>query len=472
MELKTDIEKLNRIAAKAENLVERLKQFVFDNGIDGPTGTAMGMSEAENFTKLIGRKLEAININGDEDVLSDIIAIYDKAIKSIEEELEKNKDLEVGHIDKFNDATIESFNNVKKVLENSKGKKAGPLKDILDELSEEKASGEIDEEYRDSKIEEINAETRNIEAEITANTSGLEDLEYKTRNERAAYDEMSRLTKEYFALKKEIEDIDRELGKPDISDETKADLEGKKANKEKTLISIIKDINEKTYKAKEYKQDKNESDRDYLERIQSNAIAPDMYAKQALTIKQGELENKLKSLEDMKIRVYNSTTKKFEEIEVKDYVDRTDDKELEKLSDKIKTDKIINRSAVKSEKDKIKELNSRKDNYNTQAQTQALPAVIPEEMSFLNKFRKRREFLREREGEGKIKSFFKSFSKKRDQEVFAQGQKKVELPSEFRESILVKAEDLREKGKNKEEIKATIKAGIFESMEKDDPLSK
>ena len=28
MELKTDIEKLNRIAAKAENLVERLKQFV------------------------------------------------------------------------------------------------------------------------------------------------------------------------------------------------------------------------------------------------------------------------------------------------------------------------------------------------------------------------------------------------------------------------------------------------------------
>lgn len=470
MELKTDIEKLNRIAAKAENLVERLKQFVFDNGIDGPTGAAMGMSEAENFTKLIGRKLEAININGDEDVLSDIIAIYDKAIKSIEEELEKNKDLEDGHIDKFNDATIESFNNVKKVLENSKGKKAGPLKDILDELSEEKASGEIDEEYRDSKIEEINAETRNIEAEITANTSGLEDFEYKTRNERVAYDEMSRLTKEYFALKKEIEDIDRELGKPDISDETKADLEGKKANKEKTLISIIKDINEKTYKAKEYKQDKNESDRDYLERIQSNAIAPDMYAKQALTIKQGELENKLKSLEDMKIRVYNSTTKKFEEIEVKDYVDRTDDKELEKLSDKIKTDKIINRSAVKSEKDKIKELNSRKDNYNAQAQ--ALPAVIPEEMSFLNKFRKRREFLREREGEGKIKSFFKSFSKKRDQEVFAQGQKKVELPSEFRKSILVKAEDLREKGKNKEEIKATIKAGIFESMEKDDPLSK
>ena len=78
-----------------------------------------------------------------------------------------------------------------------------------------KASGEIDEEYRDSKIEEINAETRNIEAEITANTSGLEDFEYKTRNERVAYDEMSRLTKEYFALKQEIEDIDRELGKPD-----------------------------------------------------------------------------------------------------------------------------------------------------------------------------------------------------------------------------------------------------------------
>ena len=71
-----------------------------------------------------------------------------------------------------------------------------------------KASGEIDEEYRDSKIEEINAETRNIEAEITANTSGLEDFEYKTRNERVAYDEMSRLTKEYFALKQEIEDIE------------------------------------------------------------------------------------------------------------------------------------------------------------------------------------------------------------------------------------------------------------------------
>ncbi len=472
MELKTDIEKLNRIAAKAENLVEMLKQYVFDHGIDEATSVAMTMPEAGDFIKLIGGKLEAINVNGHEDVLSDIITIYDTAIKSIEEELEKNKGLEDGHIDKFNDATIESFNNVKKALENSKGKKAGPLKDILEELSEAKASGKIDEEYRDSEVEEIDAEKRNIEAEIATNTSGLEDFEYKTRNERVAYDEMLRLTKEYFDLKKEIEDIDRELGKPDISDETKADLEGKKANKEKTLISIIKVIDEKTHKDEDYKQGENESDRDYLARIQSNAIAPDMYAKQALTIKQGELENKLKSLENMKIRVYNSTTKKFEEIKVKDYVDRTNASELAKLSDKIKIDRNINRSAVKSERDKIKKLNARKDNYNSQAQAQALPATIPEKMSFLNKFRKRREFLREHEGEGKIKSFFKSFSKKRDQEVFAERQERCEVTSEFRKDILVTAEDLIKKGENKEKAKAAIKAGIFTSMKNNDPFSR
>lgn len=463
MELKTDIEKLNRIAAEAENLVERLKQFVFDNGIDEATGVAMNISEAEDFTKLIGKKLEGININGDENALSDIITIYDKAIKSIEEELEKNKGLEDGHTDKFNDATIESFNNVKKVLEDSKGKTAGPVKTILDELSDEKARGDIDKEYKDSKIEEINAEKRNIEAEIAENTSGLEDLEYKTRNERIAYDEMSRLAKEYFDLKKEIEDIDRELGKPDISDEKKAELETKKADKEKTLISVLKDINEKTDKDEDYKQGENESDRDYLARIQSKV--PDMYVKRAQSNKQYDLEQKLESLKNMKIRVYNSTTKKFEEIKVKDYIDKTDASQLAGLSDKIRSDRTINRSAVKSERAKIEKLNTRKDNY---INTPALPATIPEKMGFLSKFRKRKEFLREHEGEGKIKSFFKSFSKKRDQEVFAEEIKRANAPSEFRKNVLVKAEELIKRGKGKEEIKAKIKADEFKSMEDDD----
>lgn len=477
MDLKTDIEKLKRIAVYAESLVEDLKQYVFDNGIDEVSGTAMDDLSAENFTKLIGKKLEAVNINGDENVLSDIVTIYDKAIKSIEEELNKNKELEDGHADKFNDATIESFNKVKKVLENSKGKSAGPLKEILDELEEENEKGKIVEEYRDSKIEEIEAEERSINHEIDKNKNGLLDFEFATKNERDAYDKIVILESEYNALQKEIQRIDTELSKPDLSDSDKAELESSKAEKQKTLIKILKDINNMTDKDEDYKQGENESDKDYLSRIQTKTPDLTKYVTDATGKKEEELKNKLEKLKDKKIRIYNEKTKKFEEKAVKDYIDKDEPEQLASLTAKISQDKTMNREALKGERERIDKLNARKYNYinntNDQSYSQQLPVPVPEkEMGFFDKFKKRQKFYREHEGKGKFKSFFNSFFKKRDAEVFEEEQKRTKAPSEFRKSILVKAEQLMKSGEGKDRAKAAAKTEIFNNMEKDDPFIK
>ena len=471
MELKTQSDTLKRLAGISETLVDQLKDYVINNGIR--VGTAsMNIGEAQDFTRIIRTNLEGISINGDENVLDDIVAIYDKAIKSIETELEKNKELEDGNVDKFNDATIESFNNVKKVLENSKNGSVGPIKTILDELTTEIENGDIDKEYKEKKIEEIDADTRKINSEIAENTSSLENFESETRDERIAYEETIALVKQYYELKKEIEDIDKELAKPDIPDEEKAELESQKAEKEKNLISVLKDINDRTDKDKDYKQGKEESDKDYLKRIQSKD--PDMYVKRAQSNKQYDLSKKLESLKNKEIKVYDEKTKTFKKIKVKDYIDKDDASKLAGLSEKIETDRNINRDAVKSKKEEIEKLNRRKENYtngqsnpNKQPSSPSLPAV-PEEMGFWSKFKKRMEFNREHEGEGRLKSFFKSFSKHRDEEVFEEQIKKSKHSNETRKEWLKDIEVKVKSGETANRVKAAIKTKIFKEIEKED----
>ncbi len=468
MELKTQSDTLKRLASISETLVEQLKNYVINNGIRVGT-VAMDIGGAEDFTRIIRTNLEGISINGDENVLYDIVAIYDQAIKSIEAELAKNKELEDGDVDKFNDATIESFNNVKKVLENSKNSSVGPIKTILDELT----NGDIDKEYREKKVEEINADTRILESEILENASSLEDFESETRNERIAYEEMLVLVKQYFDLKKEIEDIDKELAKPDISDEDKSKLQDEKAKKQKNLISVLKDINDRTDKDEEYKQGEKESDKDYLKRIQSKD--PDMYVNRAQSFKQYDLSKKLESLKNKKIKIYDEKTKTFKEIEVKDYIDKDDASQLASLSEKIETDRNINRAALKDKKDKIEELNKRKENYintqpnsNKQSSSLSLP-TIPEKMGFWSKFKKRMEFNREHEGEGRLKSFFKSFSKNRDEEVFEEEIKKSKQTTETRKEWLKYIEVKVKSGEAVERVKAAVKTKMFKEIEKKDP---
>ena len=471
MELKTRIQYLHRIANEAEQLVDDLKDFVFRNGIDDGTRAEITENEAKGLIRLISGKLEGITINGNEDILDDVITIYDNAIKYIDEELERNAQLTDGHLDKFNKETVDSFNNVRKVLEDSKGTMAEPLKTALDELVEEKANGKIDEEYREIKVEEIEIEENSIREEVKDNTDGLNKFELATRNERQNLEAALELSKKYFEIKKEIDEIEKELAAPDLADEDKERLERQKEGKEKELVATFKKMDDKYEKDDEYKQQENESDIDYLHRMESKeGKSADMQVKYMVTLKQADLVTKIEALKGQQVRVYDPVTKQFNDIDIDKYVDVTKSEELNNLSKTIKSDKLANREGIKEQRNRLNELKTQKEKY-TQVNNQNLPAKVNRELGFFEKFSKRREYY-ENKGENRFKAFFKSFFKKEDANVFADEVKKSRVPSNFRKDILVKLEKDLKNGKRKDQAMRDVKADIITDMEKDDPWVK
>lgn len=472
MELKTNVEYLKRVAKQAEQLVNNLKDYVFSQGIDDGTRGKIEENEAKKLTRLISGKLEGITVNGNEDILDDIITIYDNAIKSIDEELAKSEKLEDGNLDKFNKATIDSFNEVKKVLESSKGKKAEPLKIALDELVEEKSNGTIDQEYSEIKIEEVELEESSIQEEIKGNTEGLNKFELATRKEREALEATLKLSKEYFDIKKEIDEIDDELKSEDLTDEDKKKLEDKKAGKEKELVSVFKKFDEKYEKDDEYKQKENESDMDYLHRMEEkDGNKADMQVKMYVTLKQGNLTKKIETLKGQQIKIYDETKKEFKDINIEDYIDVDKGEELNNLSKKIMSDKLLNREGVKEQRDRLNELKKQKENYTeresyTETNGQNLPVEATKGMGLFKKFGKRRDYYKN-QGDGRVKSFFKGlFSRKKDEEIFASEINDYNVPKDVRKQFLADLEEGAKKGMGKDEMKRSVKAKLFKDMDR------
>ena len=79
------------------------------------------------------------------------------------------------------------------------------------------------------------------------------------------------------------------------------------------------------------------------------------------------------------------------------------------------------------------------------------------------------EFNREHEGEGRLKSFFKSFSKNRDEEVFEEEIKKSKQTTETRKEWLKDIEVRVKSGEAIERVKAAVKTKMFKEIEKKDP---
>jgi len=481
MELKTQSDTLRRLAQKAEQLVDILNDFVIDNGIR-VGAAAMNIGEAETFTQIIRNNLEGISINGDENVLDDIIAIYDKAIYAIDYELAKNSELQDGDVDKFNAATIESFNNVKKVLEESKGKTAEPLKTALDELVEEKATGEIDKEYGEMKVEEIEVEESSIRDEINSNTDSLNKFELATRNEREALEHTLKLSQEYFEVKNELNQIEKELANPNLSDEEKDKLENQKVEKENELVTIFKKFDDKYEKDDEYKQKEGESNRDYLNRMAiKEGRTADTQVKYMIILKQGDLKTKIESLKGEQVRIYNESTKKFEDIDIENYIDVTKDEELNNLSKKITSDRLANRDALKKQRNRLRELDEEKEKYTktgaemgTYGETgnQNLPVEPTKGIGFFEKFNRRREYYKDK-GDNGFKAFFKGlFSKKEDRTIFEKEFIRASVSNETRKQFLADLEFAIKGGKGKDAAKREVKAKIFDNMNKNNKQNK
>lgn len=340
--------------------------------------------------------------------------------------------------------------------------------EVFEKLVEQNENGTLEEEYRLDRINDIDADIQEIDAQIGEESQGLLSFGAKIKPEIEAYEKILSLNEEYFAIKKEIEEIDNKLADPNLTPEEKQEYEAEKMEKEKRLVAILKEVDEKYEKDDDYKQGENESDRDYLARIQSKN--PDNDVKLALGMKEYDLQKKLETLKDTVIKIYNPRSKKFEEIKVSDYIDINNTDSYKLLSSKIKTDKIINRDAQKGKIAQREELIAKKakyENQNTQFISQQLPVRTPEKMGFFSKFKKRREFFRN-EGEGRFKSFFKSFSKKEDEEVFKKEVKRSREVPDLRKRILVEAEELIKNGNGKQGTMANIKAQIFKDWERDD----
>lgn len=469
MELKTNYEKLKWIAAEVEVLVSDIKDFVERNGITDATRGEMTEDEAKTLTDLITSKLESIKVNKDEAVLEDMITIYDSAINSIAKELSKNAELEDGNMDKYNKETIESFNKVKNLLENSKNSFAGPLKSALDQLVEEKSSGKMDKEYREMQIDSIEVEEENIQNEMKQNQKGLYEFELNTRPEREELEETLRLTRKYFKIKEELEELEDKLNEADLSDDDRQTLEQQKTAKEKDMVEAFKKLDEKYEKDDEYKQQENESNMDYLKRMEGkNGRTADEEANYIVTVKQDKLVSKIKSMNGT-VRVYNESTKQFEDIDVKKYIDLKVASKLNNLTGQIKADQILNRNALKKQRDKLDELKQRKENYakEIKTETQNLPARVPDKEGFFDKLSKRREYYKN-SGDSKIKAFFKSFLKKDDEKIFIQREEKLNVPENIRKKFLEALESGMRSGREADEVIRDIKAAEYKNREQEE----
>lgn len=462
MDLNTESGKLQWIAKQAESLVESLQDYIRKNGIDMPGATPIRDNEIQSLIANISGRLQKIKIDGNEELLEDVIAIYDRAIESIDEELERDAQVADGDLDKFTPNELDAFNRVKEALKDSKNTTAGPLKTILDELTEEIDRGEIDEQYRQARVSELDGEKREAERQIGYNVRGLENFSARTKEVREAYDKAEEIADRFYKIATEIAEIETKLADPDLSDEERSQLEEEKADKEELMLDCVIEM-QGFSKNPTYERMDGETDEQYRNRLKANSN--DVIAS-GCTKFLIELSNKLEELKDYRIRIWDEETKEFTEMTVEDYMR---DVKYKDLSNKILTDIVLNNEGVKEDRKKVEELSELQSNYkdSTRYYGSELPAEEPKALGFVDRFNYYRK------EKGTISSFFRAiFTRKDDEKILAKrnkdARKNNRYAKDLRSGLRVAENELRN-GKRVQDARRAAQGKLFEGAKRDDP---
>ncbi len=314
------------------------------------TGEVVDVTKMSKLNQIINR-LETMQFRGNVDLLKQTVAVYDKAIKAIDEQLESEE------IKDFEQYSIESLEKAKELLKKqSKDGRVGTAISKFEELSKAETSGELEKAYNDTKIEELNYTIEEKENEENARVTPFNKIISETRKSRETLARYKAIFEEIAQIDAKIKKLEAELAKTGITDEDKQkkkdEIKKLKADKIKAFQKCKKDEKDKTF---DFDKDKEKLE-DYFKRVKDELD---------IKIRDARLSviNDLNNIKDLEVDL--GTGKKKVSEYLKDYMTVAKFTNVDKLTQKLAIDKDMLRKAIqKSDEHKeVEELKNQRKVY-------------------------------------------------------------------------------------------------------------
>lgn len=340
---------------EANRRVDRLVEDILYTADLG--GKVVDVSKMDELEQIINR-LERVDFQGNVELLKATKAIYDKAIKVIDEQL---KSEEIKGIDPNGKKSLE---DAKQLLEKQSSLgRVGTMISRFDELSKGTIDGSIERRYIDSKIEELNYSIKDREEKEKQRREPFNKIVHVTRKPMQELDRYKEILKKIQEIDKSIKKLTIEIQKEKAKKPEEQDKEAIKANEDK-----IKELNSKKLNLyKSARTDENDKEfevnaktdktyNDYFKRVQTSLEA-------RIDSSRTDVINALETIKDEDIEVCGTTMKISDYL--KNYMDKTNLKRIDELADKIATDKALTIRAMEQEKEhkEMEELKESRQEY-------------------------------------------------------------------------------------------------------------
>lgn len=296
--------------------------------------------------------IEGMEFDGNVDLLKQTVAVYEKAINAIDEQI-KSKEM-----NGYAEYSKTSLEEAKKLLETqSKDGRVGTIFSKLEELSEAEKSGDIEKRYNDDKIDELNYNIEGIEKEEKEKVDPYNKILAETRKEREKLQNLDSIVAELKKLVTERKDIIKKLSEP-IEETEKVKLRTNLKEIEKEIKSVPLKAR-KDEKDKQYDMNENEDISSYISRVNDTL-------QDNITDVEKTIQEKLIKMKSMDIYKDNTLHEKVENY-LSEYMIDSDEsrKKIHGLTQKIEIDRNMTRKAIEKDDShkELKDLQSKKEVY-------------------------------------------------------------------------------------------------------------
>lgn len=261
------IRRANRVLAEIDQILENMIDEIIiqrDEEV-ASTGVAGTIVDGE-ATNRFKRKINALRINGDENILIAINDKYDKAISSLKNAMREE---DISYKAQFK-------NELDKIMAN-KTERFDSIAETYKELSDRLERGEVQRDYYQDKADKKQAEIDVKEDFYKEKIGNADKIAVSLEPELEKIAEKDEVQKKYQRLLKlnaDIERIENDLRDPDLEDEEKEKLETKLEKLKKERKEAVEEFS-KTAKDKDgnkYEKEDGKSDKDYINELDASRI--------------------------------------------------------------------------------------------------------------------------------------------------------------------------------------------------------
>ena len=353
--------------------------------------------------------INAIHIDGNEDVLIKINSKYNKAISLLSAEI--NRD---------DNATYKAQMEAElgKLMDN-KSVRFDPISETYKELSARLDRGEVQHDYYKDKADQKEAEIKlkenqykfkngNIDIILATLQEPMDKLEGKM-NIKKKYEELKKINSDIKKLEDKLKDPNLDAGERGLEEEELNSLKEKRKNlaQEFEQTATDKDGNK-------YKRANGKSDEEYINSIDKRAI------EQAIADMARQVSEVLNNMpeDDRKITLLNRNMQEGEMVDVANMVGVNTPDGMKYLIGSLKEQKKLWNDKVKEQGYNKEKLQQDLENYQRQSRGVPSQPQPQPETTALGETRTSfwERFKHNRKENGVIKSFFKSFARKKTEE--------------------------------------------------------